>query len=71
MNENLDRLRELTDSLPAVPLVKLVKARSATTIEYDTIDGTPFFGLGLFNNGLVAVQRIFMGKGVKVPPPYP
>ena len=67
MGENLERLRELTNSLPAVPLIKLVKASSDKTVEYETQDGTPFFGLGLFNNGYVAVRRVFMGKGTLVP----
>jgi quercetin dioxygenase-like cupin family protein len=66
---NLDKLKELTNDLPAVPkLNDLVIERDLTnhSIIYDVEDGTSF-GFGLLNRPQVSVQELFVSKGTSFP----
>ena len=66
---NLDKLKELTNNLPAVPkLHDLVKSAdpSVHSIIYNVEDGTSF-GLGLLSRPQVAVQEVFISKGTSFP----
>ncbi len=57
MNEHLNKLREITTTLP-----DLSAKIAFGLIEYET-DGKPITGIGLYNNGVVAVQRCQLPKG--------
>ena len=66
---NLDKLKELTEELPAVPkLDDLVEGRDLAnhSIIYKVEEGTSF-GFGLLNRPEVAVQELFVSKGTAFP----
>lgn len=64
MNENLIKLRELTPNLGSI--VSETNLEKRETI-YNTKDGGTFIGFGLHHEGSMAVQRVFMSKGTRVP----
>ena len=60
---NFDKMVAATEKLP--PIESLILTEKAGNIEYDC-DGTTL-GFCLYNNGNVAVQRIFTSKGTYFP----
>jgi len=58
----LEKLRELTKNLP--PLV--VKSKEGKEVVYGSEEGS-YYGYGIFKDDEVAVQRVFMAKGEKIP----
>ncbi len=59
-SENLRRLKELTPRLG-------MTNPGSDYIEYNTEDNGEFIGFGLFKIPTIAVQRVFMSKGTKIP----
>ena len=54
-------LRKMTDELPSIPKLEELKEGEGRKVEYSTLYGE-IFGMSLFNNNKVAVQRTFMEK---------
>ena len=62
-SKNLERLEELTAQLdPPVTLPYLIKDSRSTAVEYQ-VPGGESFGFALYNDGHVAIQRAYVGKG--------
>jgi quercetin dioxygenase-like cupin family protein len=66
---NIDKLKKLTEDLPAVPKLKeLIKSTNPSncTVNYQVENGTSF-GLCLLSRSEVAVMELFVSKGTGWP----
>lgn len=67
MDNNLDKLRELTEKLPIIPtLADFIYGEENNVVNYE-VEGGASFGIGLVNQSEIAVQRVFMSKGITFP----
>jgi len=64
MSEYLQKLRELTDTLPSFP--SLVKMESNNRIDYNVDNGVSF-AFGLLSQTEVAVANVFISSGAVFP----
>lgn len=63
---HLEQLKTLSREMPK--LIEMVKHINGNgNIEYDTNGEGDFKGYGIFNNGCVAIQRVFMSKDTIIP----
>lgn len=69
LSDNLRKLKEITPKLSKFIISKPNHDSSnpGNFIEYSPNDGGTFLGFGLFKNTNIAVQRVFMSKGTKIP----
>lgn len=70
--KELNKLKELTHNLPAVPTLKEMihnPGNIRSYIEYEVEEGTAI-GFGLLNQKEIAVQKLFLSKGTIFPTHY-
>ena len=66
-NTHIDKLRELTDKLPALSMSEIIKKQFANNlIEYEGTSGS-VIGLGIYKEEDLAIQKTFLSKGSHVP----
>ena len=64
----ITKLRTLTNELSAVPFEHTLKHNEFDTIVYKTVDKQSVgFGMGIYKNKNIAVQKAFMCKGTILP----
>jgi quercetin dioxygenase-like cupin family protein len=65
-DNNLRKLTKLTEDL--VPLLDLVMKKHDNVVEYNTMNDGVCFGVNLYNDGNIGIQKAFQKRGTQLPP---